>query len=48
MGFGASTFGDPGRGPLLTQWLDSFNASQSDVKVSALDERSFFNLGVNS
>jgi multiple sugar transport system substrate-binding protein len=33
--FAASTFGDPGRGPLLTQWLDSFNASQSEVKITS-------------
>ncbi|SIS04730.1 carbohydrate ABC transporter substrate-binding protein, CUT1 family [Microbispora rosea] len=33
--FAASTFGDPGRGPLLTKWLDDFNKSQSKVRVSA-------------
>jgi multiple sugar transport system substrate-binding protein len=33
--FAASTFGDPGRGPLLTQWLDTFNASQNEVKVTS-------------
>jgi multiple sugar transport system substrate-binding protein len=33
--FAASTFGDPGRGPLLTQWLDAFNSSQSEVKVTS-------------
>lgn len=33
--FAASTFGDPGRGPLLTAWLDDFNKSQSTIKVSA-------------
>ncbi|GAB3143752.1 ABC transporter substrate-binding protein [Microbispora hainanensis] len=33
--FAASTFGDPGRGPLLTKWLDDFNKSQSTIKVSA-------------
>ncbi|GIG90573.1 ABC transporter substrate-binding protein [Plantactinospora endophytica] len=33
--FAASTFGDPGRGPLLTQWLEEFNKSQSEVQVTA-------------
>ncbi|TQS12414.1 sugar ABC transporter substrate-binding protein [Microbispora sp. SCL1-1] len=33
--FAASTFGDPGRGPLLTEWLEDFNKSQSAIKVSA-------------
>ncbi|MFC0530298.1 ABC transporter substrate-binding protein [Phytohabitans kaempferiae] len=33
--FAASTFGDPGRGPLLTQWLETFNSSQSEVKVTS-------------
>lgn len=33
--FAASTFGDPGRGPLLTQWLDTFNSSQSEVRVTS-------------
>ncbi|MBF9130334.1 sugar ABC transporter substrate-binding protein [Plantactinospora sp. S1510] len=33
--FAASTFGDPGRGPLLNQWLEEFNKSQSKVQVSA-------------
>lgn len=33
--FAASTFGDPGRGPLLTAWLDEFNKSQDKVQVSA-------------
>ncbi|MFC6023395.1 ABC transporter substrate-binding protein [Plantactinospora solaniradicis] len=33
--FAASTFGDPGRGPLLTQWLEEFNKSQTEVQVSA-------------
>jgi multiple sugar transport system substrate-binding protein len=33
--FAASTFGDPGRGPLLTQWLDAFNSSQSEVRVTS-------------
>ncbi|MEO3926860.1 sugar ABC transporter substrate-binding protein [Micromonosporaceae bacterium B7E4] len=33
--FAASTFGDPGRGPLLNQWLEEFNKSQNDVQVSA-------------
>nr|WP_240971602.1 sugar ABC transporter substrate-binding protein [Microbispora sp. CL1-1] len=35
MTFAASTFGDPGRGPLLTEWLEDFNKSQSAIKVSA-------------
>ncbi|MEE6263159.1 ABC transporter substrate-binding protein [Plantactinospora sonchi] len=33
--FAASTFGDPGRGPLLTQWIEEFNKSQDKVEVSA-------------
>ncbi|MEU8175533.1 sugar ABC transporter substrate-binding protein [Microbispora hainanensis] len=33
--FAASTFGDPGRGPLLTEWLEDFNKSQNTIKVSA-------------
>ncbi|MDG4787822.1 sugar ABC transporter substrate-binding protein [Micromonospora sp. WMMD1102] len=33
--FAASTFGDPGRGPLLNQWLEEFNKSQTEVQVSA-------------
>ncbi|MFI7604427.1 ABC transporter substrate-binding protein [Micromonospora sp. NPDC049366] len=33
--FAASTFGDPGRGPKLTAWLDEFNKSQDKVQVSA-------------
>ncbi|SIM60199.1 carbohydrate ABC transporter substrate-binding protein, CUT1 family [Micromonospora cremea] len=33
--FAASTFGDPGRGPLLTKWLDEFNQGQDEVRVSA-------------
>lgn len=33
--FAASTFGDPGRGPQLTKWLDEFNKSQDKVQVSA-------------
>ena len=33
--FAASTFGDPGRGPLLTEWLEEFNKSQSEIEVSA-------------
>jgi multiple sugar transport system substrate-binding protein len=33
--FAASTFGDPGRGPALTELLDEFNQSQDEVRVSA-------------
>lgn len=33
--FAASTFGDPGRGPLLLEYLDEFNTSQDEVRVSA-------------
>jgi multiple sugar transport system substrate-binding protein len=33
--FAASTFGDPGRGPQLTKWLDEFNKGQDKVQVSA-------------
>lgn len=33
--FAASTFGDPGRGPLLLELLDEFNTSQDEVRVSA-------------
>lgn len=33
--FAASTFGDPGRGPLLQELLDEFNTSQDSVRVSA-------------
>lgn len=32
--FAASTFGDPGRGPGLTAWIEEFNASQDKVKIS--------------
>ncbi|WP_158563829.1 ABC transporter substrate-binding protein [Jiangella anatolica] len=33
--FAASTFGDPGRGPKLQEWLDEFNASQDEIIVEA-------------
>lgn len=33
--FAASTFGDPGRGPNLQEWIDEFNASQDEVRVKA-------------
>lgn len=33
--FAASTFGDPGRGPLLLDLVDEFNTSQSEIRVSA-------------
>jgi len=33
--FAASTFGDPGRGPLLLALVDEFNASQDAVRVAA-------------
>lgn len=33
--FAASTFGDPGRGPLLLELVDEFNASQDEVRVAA-------------
>jgi len=33
--FAASTFGDPGRGPLLLALVDEFNASQDSVRVAA-------------
>lgn len=32
--FAASTFGDPGRGPLLQELVDEFNTSQDSVRVS--------------
>lgn len=31
--FAASTFGDPGRGPQLEEWLEEFNASQDEIRV---------------
>ncbi|MBB5791094.1 ABC transporter substrate-binding protein [Jiangella mangrovi] len=33
--FAASTFGDPGRGPQLEEWLEQFNASQDEIRVEA-------------
>lgn len=33
--FAASTFGDPGRGPQLEEWLEEFNASQDSIRVEA-------------
>ncbi|WP_158602911.1 ABC transporter substrate-binding protein [Jiangella rhizosphaerae] len=33
--FAASTFGDPGRGPQLQEWIDEFNASQDEIRVEA-------------
>lgn len=33
--FAASTFGDPGRGPLLQELVDEFNTSQDSVRVAA-------------
>lgn len=33
--FAASTFGDPGRGPLLLALVDEFNTSQDSVRVAA-------------
>jgi multiple sugar transport system substrate-binding protein len=33
--FAASTFGDPGRGEQLQEWIDGFNASQDDIRVEA-------------
>src|SRR5690606_31017840 len=33
--FAASTFGDPGRGPQLEEWLEKFNASQDEIRVEA-------------
>ncbi|MFD1717858.1 ABC transporter substrate-binding protein [Georgenia deserti] len=33
--FAASTFGDPGRGPQLQEWVDDFNASQDEIRVEA-------------
>ena len=33
--FAASTFGDPGRGPLLLALVDEFNTSHDDVRVAA-------------
>ncbi|PMR61730.1 sugar ABC transporter substrate-binding protein [Verrucosispora sp. ts21] len=33
--FAASTFGDPGRGPQLLEWLDEFNTSQDSIRVAA-------------
>ena len=33
--FAASTFGDPGRGPQLQEWVDGFNASQDEIRVEA-------------
>jgi multiple sugar transport system substrate-binding protein len=33
--FAASTFGDPGRGPLLLELVDEFNTSQDSVRVAA-------------
>lgn len=33
--FAASTFGDPGRGPLLLEFVDEFNTSQDSVRVAA-------------
>src|SRR5690606_10896297 len=33
--FAASTFGDPGRGPQLEEWLEEFNASQDEIRVEA-------------
>ena len=33
--FAASTFGDPGRGPLLLELVDEFNSSQDEIRVSA-------------
>lgn len=33
--FAASTFGDPGRGPLLLDFVDEFNKSQDSVRVAA-------------
>jgi multiple sugar transport system substrate-binding protein len=32
--FAASTFGDPGRGPQLTKWIQEFNKSQNKIQVS--------------
>ncbi|MBY8870292.1 sugar ABC transporter substrate-binding protein [Micromonospora sp. PLK6-60] len=32
--FAASTFGDPGRGPQLTQWIEEFNKSQDKIEIS--------------
>ncbi|MEV4076854.1 ABC transporter substrate-binding protein [Nonomuraea fuscirosea] len=32
--FAASTLGDPGRGPLLTKWLEEFNKSQNKIQVA--------------
>lgn len=35
LSFAASTFGDPGRGPHLEEWLEEFNASQESIRVEA-------------
>lgn len=35
LSFAASTFGDPGRGPQLEEWLEEFNASQDEIRVEA-------------
>ncbi|NEE01885.1 ABC transporter substrate-binding protein [Phytoactinopolyspora halotolerans] len=35
LAFAASTFGDPGRGPQLQEWIDEFNASQDEIRVEA-------------
>jgi multiple sugar transport system substrate-binding protein len=32
--FAASTFGDPGRGPQLTKWIQEFNKSQNKIQIS--------------
>jgi multiple sugar transport system substrate-binding protein len=34
LAFAASTFGDPGRGPQLTKWVEGFNKSQNKIQVS--------------
>lgn len=35
LSFAASTFGDPGRGPQLEEWLETFNSSQDEIRVEA-------------
>jgi multiple sugar transport system substrate-binding protein len=35
LAFAASTFGDPGRGPQLQEWIDEFNDSQDEIRVEA-------------
>lgn len=35
LSFAASTFGDPGRGPHLEEWLEEFNSSQENIRVEA-------------